>query len=121
MLYVYTEQGLEKALKRNEQQFVLKGQNAEKILEKLEKAEREKTNMRNASIGFGLLCLIAAPFTAGTSLIGVSAAVGSVALSEAVILAIISAVVTISVEAIRALKEYNIKKLDKESIEFTHK
>lgn len=121
MRYIYTETELERALKNKEYQFILKGANAEKILDKLLEAERKKKNARNASIGVGLLCLLAAPFTAGTSLLGLGATAGAIALSDTVIIAIISGIVTISVEAIRALRDYNIRKLDRESIEFTHK
>ena len=100
---------------------MLKGPNAEKILNKIQEAERKKKNVRNASIGIGVLCLLAAPFTAGTSLIGFGATAGAIALSDTVIVAIITGIVTISVEAIRALRDYQIRKLDRESIEFTHK
>lgn len=121
MRNIYTEKEFEKALKNRESQFVLKGPDAEKIVTKLIEAEQKKNNARNLSIGVGILCLLAAPFTAGTSLLGLGASVGAVVLSDAVICAIIAAVVEISKEAIRALRDYKLKKLDKESIEFTLK
>lgn len=121
MLIVRTDKELERALEAKEPKIILEGPKAAEIVRKLEEAQNKKRNARNTAIGIGALCLLAAPFTGGTSLLGLTASVGAAALSEGVILAIIGAIVSISVAAINAIKEYKIKKLDNNRIELTRK
>lgn len=118
---VNTEKELECALERRDQRIMLKGPKAIDILRKIEKAEAKKRTGRNVGFGLALLFLAAAPFTGGASLLGLGATAGAFALSDAVIIAIITAVVSISVEAIRSLKEYKIRKLDFDRVEFIRK
>lgn len=119
-MLVRTEKEFERALKNKESQIIYEGPEAQEILQKFQEAEEKRLRTRNWGLGIGILCLLAAPFTAGGSLLGLSATVGAVALSDTVILAIISAVVTISVEAMRNLKDYLIEK-DKNRIILTKK
>lgn len=121
MLIVRTDQELDKALRAREKKFIFEGPKASEIIRKIEEAERKKKRTRTAGIGIGVLCLLAAPLTLGGSLFGLSATVGAVALTEAIIITIITGVVTISVEAIKAYKEYRIEKLGYDRIEFTRK
>ena len=64
--------------------------------------------------------MLAAPFTGGTSLIGIGATAGAVVLTEAIIIAIITGIVSISNNAINAIKEYKIEKT-KAQVIFTRK
>lgn len=116
---VYSEKELERALERKDRRIVLEGAKAMGILAKLEEADAKKRTTRNVGIFATIALLAAAPFTCGGSLLGLGLTAGAMALSEGVILAIITAVVTISVEAIRNLKEYKIKKLAYDKVEFT--
>ncbi|MDE6753032.1 MAG: hypothetical protein K2J82_00295 [Muribaculaceae bacterium] len=121
MLIVRTDKELERALEAKEKNFILEGPQAAQIVKKFQEAERKKRSARGWGIGVGILCLVAAPFTGGGSLLGLGATAGAVALSEGVILAIIGAVVSISVAAINAVKEYKIKKLEQDRILFSKK
>lgn len=120
MLTVKTKGELERALKKREKKIVYEGPDAEKILAEIEKAEKKKASSRRWAWGLGALAVLAAPFTGGTSLLGLGATAGAIALSEAVIIAIITGIVAISVEAIKALKEYKIEK-EKNRVILTHK
>lgn len=121
MIIVRTDKELEKALLAKEEKIILEGPKASEIIKKLEDAQRKRRRARNGGFLAGALCLIAAPFTAGTSLLGLGATAGALALSEGVIIAIIGAVVSISVAAINAIKEYQIRKLEYNRIELTRK
>lgn len=119
IIKVSNRQEFERALKDRVRKIIYEGPDAVRILNQIAKEEKKKaSSRRNAglAIGLGVLALIAAPFTGGTSLLGlgatgaVAATAGAVALSEGVTLAIIAAVTTISVEAIQALKGYKIEK-----------
>lgn len=116
-----TDKELERALEAKENRILFEGPKALAIIEKMEEANRKKRRARNTAVGVGILCLLAAPFTGGGSLFGLGATAGAAALSEGVILAIISAVVTVSVAAINAIKEYEIHKLDYDRIELIRK
>ncbi|MBD5219823.1 MAG: hypothetical protein HDS72_06260 [Bacteroidales bacterium] len=121
MIICHTEKELERALEAKEDKIILEGPKASEIVSRIEAAQRKKRNTRKAAFGIGLLCIAAAPFTGGGSLLGLGAAAGATALSEGVFLAIIGAVVSISVAAINAVKEYKIRKLEVNRIEFTRK
>lgn len=117
---VKTKEELERALKNREKKIVYEGPDAEKVLAEIKKAENKKASARRWAFGLGALAVLAAPFTGGTSLLGLGATAGAIALSDAVIIAIIGAIVKISTEAIKALKEYMVEK-DKNRLVLTHK
>lgn len=121
MVICKTEKEFEKALENREKKIVFEGPKAEEIVRKFQEAESRKKATRNTALGIGALCLLAAPFTGGASLLGLGATAGAIALSEGVIIAIIGAVVSISVAAINAIKDYKIAKIDNEKIILTHK
>lgn len=121
MVICRNDKEFERALEAKESKIILEGPKASEIVRRIEEAERKKRHTRNTALGIGILCLIAAPFTGGGSLLGLGATAGAIALSEGVILAIIGAVVSISVAAINAIKEYEIHKLDHDRIELTRK
>ena len=117
---VRTKEELERALKNRTKKIVYEGPDAEKVLAEIKKAEKKKASARGWAFGIGALALLAAPFTGGTSLLGLGATAGAIALSDAVIIAIIGAIAKISIEAIKALKEYLVEK-DRNRIVLTHK
>lgn len=121
MIVCHTDTEFERALKARADKIILEGPKASEIVKGIEAAQRKKRNTRNTALGIGLLCVLAAPFTGGGSLLGLGATAGAVALSEPVILGIISAVVAISKTTINAIKDYKIRKLDVNRIEFTRK
>lgn len=121
MIVCHTDKEFERALKARENKIILEGPKASEIVKRIEAAQRKKRNTRNTALGIGILCVLAAPFTGGGSLLGLGATAGAVALSESVIIAIIGAVVSISVAAINAIKEYKIRELDANRIELTRK
>ena len=121
MVIVKTEKELERALEAKAAHIIFEGPKAHEIAKKFEEAEAKRRRTKNTMIGIGILSILAIPFIAGTSLFGLSATVGAVALSDTVIMTIISGVVTISVAAIKAIKEYRIKKLEGNRIEFVRK
>ena len=100
--------------------IVYEGPDAEKILAEIKKAEKKKVSARRWAFGLGALAVLAAPFTGGTSLLGLGAIAGAIALSDAVIIAIIGAITEISIEAIKRLKEYLVGK-DRNRLVLTHK
>lgn len=116
---VYNETELERALERRCGRIVLEGTKAAAIVAKLEAADAKKRNARNTGIFLTILLAAAAPMTGGASLLGLGATAGAIALSEGVIIALIGAVVTLSVEAMRNLKDYKIQKLAYDKVEFT--
>lgn len=120
MTTVYTERELERALERRENKIVFEGPQAATIVSKLEAADAKKRGFCKVGLLMSLALVAAAPFTGGTSLLGLGAA-GVLAISDSVIIAIITAVVTLSVEAMRAIKEYKINKLAYNKVEFTKK
>lgn len=105
-----TQKEFEKALENRAKKIVYEGPDADKILAEIKKAESKRTSARGWALGFSVLALLAVPFMGGTSLFGLGATAGVVALSDTVIVAIITAIVSISVAAINAIKEYNIEK-----------
>lgn len=115
----HTEKELEAALERRDSRIVYEGSNALEIISKLEAADARKKKARNTGIFMSILCLAAAPFTCGGSVLALGATAGAIAISDTVIVAIIGAIVTLSVEAMRNLKEYKIKKLAYNRVEFT--
>ncbi|MBD5175393.1 MAG: hypothetical protein HDT06_06195 [Bacteroidales bacterium] len=117
---VRTKEELERALKNRTKKIVYEGQDAEKVLAEIKKAEKKKASTRRWAFGLGALAVLAAPFTGGASLFGLGATVGAIALSDAVIIAIIGAIAKISIEAIKALKEYLVER-DRNRMVFTHK
>lgn len=121
MVICRTDKELEKALEAKEQRIIFEGPQASAIISKMEEAESKRRNAKITTGIIGALCLLAVPFTGGGSLLGLTATAGAMVLSEGVILAIIGAVVTISVAAINAIKDYEIKKLDYNRIELTRK
>lgn len=121
MIICRNEKELEKALENKEHRIILEGPKAAEIVNELEKARLKGRLARNTGWGIGLLCLLAAPFTAGGSLLGLGATAGVIALSDTVIAAIIAAIVSISVAAINAIKEYKIRKLEADRIELIRK
>lgn len=132
---IRTEKQLEKALKEKWPHFIFEGPKAIEIAKRIQQAEGRKKKIRGAGLGLGLLCLVAVPFTAGTSLIGTGTVLGMgatvgataigtatfVALSDEVLIAIITGVVTIATATIAAIKDYRMKKLDHERLEFIRK
>lgn len=118
--FVKTKEELERALKNRTKKIVYEGPDAEKVLTEIKKAESKKATARGWAFGLGALAVLAAPFTGGASLLGLGATAGAIALSDAVIIAIIGAIVKISTEAIKALKEYMVEK-DKNRLVLTHK
>ncbi len=118
MTTVYNEKELELALMRKENRIVLEGPKASAIVRKFEEEEEKKRNRRNVGVGLALLFLVAAPFTGGASLFGFGATAAAVAISDTVLAAIISALAIVSAEAIRALRDYKIHKLDYNRVEF---
>ena len=116
---VKTKEELERALKNREKRIVYEGANAENVLAEIKKAENKKASARRWAFGIGALAVLAAPFTGGTSLLGLGPSAVAIALSDRVIIAIIAAVAEISTEAIKALKEYLVEK-DKNRLVFTH-
>lgn len=121
MVIVQNQKEFEKALERREKQIVYEGPDAEKILAEIKKAEDKKASARKWGWGIAALALMAAPFTGGTSLLGLTATAATVALSEGAIIAIITGIAAISVEAIRALKEYEVAKENTRRVILTHK
>ena len=121
ILTVRSEEEFERALRAKCPYFVFEGPKAREISRKIREAEDKRDGVRAVSILAGLACLFAAPFTAGSSLLGLGLTTGAVALSEPVILAIIAGVVAIATESIRALRDYKVRELDKERLEFTRK
>ena len=117
--YTTTEKELELALERKDSRIVLQGTAAMGILSKIEEADAKKRATRNVGLFMTIALLAAAPFTCGGSLFGLGATAGAVAISDTVIVAIIGAVVTLSVEAMRNLKDYKIQKLAYDKVEFT--
>ncbi len=118
MTTVYNEKELELALLRKENRIVLEGPKASAIVRKFEEEEEKRRNRRNVGFGLALLFLVAAPFTGGASLFGFGATATAVAISDTVLAAIISAIALVSAEAIRALRDYEIHKLDYNRVEF---
>lgn len=131
---IRTEKQFETALKEKWPHFIFEGPKAKDIAKRIQRAEGRKKGIRGVGIGLGLLCLAAAPFTAGTSLVGTGAALGMgavcattigttalVALSDEVLITIITGVVTIATATIAAIKEYQMKKLDRDRLEFVRK
>ena len=118
MLIVRTEKELEKALESKEKSFLMEGPKANQIVKKFEEAVAKKRRTKRTATAIGILSILAIPFTGGASLLGLGATAGAVALSETVIIAIISAVVSISVAAINGVRDYKLKKLDNERILF---
>ena len=121
VLVVRTEKELEKALISKCPHFIFEGPKAAAIYAKLQEVEQKKRAVRNTGIGIGILCLLAVPFTGGTSLLGMGAVAGGMALSTEVILAIISGLVAITTVAIQAIRDYQIKKLERDRLEFIRK
>lgn len=121
MLTVRTKWELEQALERRENHILFEGPKAQELVSRLEEEEEKASAARGIGVGLGILCLIAAPFTCGGSLLGLGASVGAIALSETVIIAIIAAIVQISKSAIEAIRDYQIKKLDNYRVEFIRK
>ena len=119
-IFCTTQKEFEKALENRVRKIVYEGPDAEKILAGIKNAEAKKASARRWGLGIGVLALLAAPFTGGTSLLGLGATFGAVALSDTVIVAIITAIVSISVAAINAIKEYNIEK-DRNRLVLTRK
>lgn len=117
---VRTKDELERALKNRDKKIVYEGPDAEKVLAEIKKAEKKKASARKWAFGLGALAVLAAPFTGGTSLLGLGATAGAIALSDAVIIAIIGAITEISIEAIKRLKEYLVEK-DRNRLVLTHK
>lgn len=117
---VRTKDELERALKNRDKKIVYEGPDAEKVLAEIKKAEKKKASARRWAFGLGALAVLAAPFTGGTSLLGLGATAGAIALSDAVIIAIIGAITEISIEAIKRLKEYLVEK-DRNRLVLTHK
>lgn len=118
---VSTEKELECALERRDSKIVLQGPKAAYIVAKLEAEDAKKRNIRNVGIIAAIALIAAAPLTGGTSLLGLGATATAWALSDSVIIALITGAVTITVEAARALKEYKIARLAHDKIEFTRK
>lgn len=108
-MIVRTEKEFEKALENKEPKIIYEGPEAEKIVAKIQAAQKKRSRTKKWGIGLGILCIAAAPFTGGGSLLGLGATAGAIALSEGVIIAIIGAVVSISVAAINAIKEYKLE------------
>ena len=121
MIICKTENELERALQAKEAKIIFEGSKASEIVQMIEKAQRKKRNARRIGLGAGILCLIAAPFTAGTSLLGLGATAGAIAISDSVIIAIIGAVTSISSVVLNRIYDYKIAKLDNNRIQFTHK
>lgn len=106
---VSTPKELERALVNKERKIIYEGSDAARIAEQLAKEQEKRRSRKNRGLLLGSLCLLAIPFTGGLSSLGAAATLGVVALSDTVIAAIITGVVTISVAAINALKEYKIE------------
>ena len=121
VLVVRTEKELERALISKCPHFIFEGPKAAAIYAKLQEVEQKKRAVRNTGIGIGILCILAAPLTGGTSLLGMGAVAGGMALSTEVILAIISGLVAITTVAIQAIRDYQIKKLERDRLEFIRK
>lgn len=69
MKIVYTKEELERALKAKEYEIIIKGELATKINNKIKAKKRVKAG----AIGIGIASILAAPFTGGTSLVGLGA------------------------------------------------
>lgn len=119
-MIVNTQKELEKALENRVNKIIYEGPDADKILAEIKKAEEKKASAKKWGWGIGVLCILAAPLTGGTSLLGLGATAGAIALSEPIVLAIITAVVSISIAAINAIKEYNIER-DRNRLVLTRK
>ena len=104
MVICYNDKELERALEAKESKIILEGPQASEIVRRIEEAQSKRRNTHNTALGIGLLCLIAAPFTGGGSLLG-----------------LIGTVVVMSTETIKAIKEYEMYKLDHDRIEFRRK
>lgn len=120
-LTVRTEEEFERALRAKCPHFVFEGPKAREISRKIREAEEKQDAVCAVGVLAGIACLFAAPFTLGTSLLGLTVTTGAVALSEPVILAIIAGVVAIAKEIIKSIKDYKVKELDNERLEFTRK
>lgn len=121
MVIVSTEKALERALEAKEKTIILEGPQASEIVRKITDVQKKKRRIRKTGIGIGLICIIGAPITGGMSLLGLGATVGAIAISDTVIVAIISAIVSISTVTINRMYDYKIKKLDNNRIEFSRK
>ena len=66
MRIVYTKEELENALKAKEYEIIIKGELATKINNKI----RAKKRVKAVGIGIGIVSILAAPFTGGTSIVG---------------------------------------------------
>ena len=125
VLVVRTEKEFETVLKNRCPHFIFEGPKAMEISRRLQEAEDKKAAVRRVGLGVGLLCLLAAPFTGGTSLLGMGAvaggSVGTIVITEAIIIAAITAIASITKEAINAIKEYQIKRLERDRLEFIRK
>lgn len=124
-IVVRTEKEFETVLKNRCPHFIFEGPKAMEISRRLQEAEDKKDAVRGVGLGMGLLCLLAAPFTGGTSLLGMGAvaggSVGTIVITEAIIIAAITAFASITKDAINAIKEYHIKRLESERLEFIRK
>ena len=118
---VRTEQGFEMMLRTKCPHFIFEGPKAREIFRKLREAEEKQDAACAVGVLAGIACLFAAPFTLGTSLLGLTVTTGVVALSEPVIIAIIAGVVAIAKEIIKSIKDYKVKELDNERLEFIRK
>lgn len=113
---VSNEKELQNALLSNYEQIILEGPKATTIIDKIEEAQRKSSDAKAVGIFAGIVALVAAPFTGGISLGGLCLTGASLALSEAVIIAIITGIVTLSTEAIDKLTEYKIAKLNSDKV-----
>lgn len=115
MKIVYTKEELERALKAKEYEIIIKGELATKINNKIKAKKRVKAG----AIGIGIASILAAPFTGGTSLVGLGAT--AVALTGGEIITIIIILCGWSLAMAAILKGYDVIEFDKGFVKLRRK
>ena len=107
MITINNRRDLEQALKRKESHIIIVGSLADEILEKAKSKQKKKKVAKVASAAAIVGGIVAAPFTAGTSLAATAAGltVGTLTITAAELAIIIGGAVAIC----GLLKGYNIK------------
>lgn len=119
MITVNNRQDLEQALKRKESRIIIVGSLADEIREKAKSKQKKKKVAKAASAAAIAGGIIAAPFTAGTSLTATAAGltVGTLTISAVELAIIISG----SVAICGLFKGYNVKFNKDGSVELVKK
>lgn len=85
MVTVHTKEQFNRALENREREIICEGEVARLLINEQEKKERKRKNRKRLGIALAIGGILAAPFTAGTSLAGLAAGatIGAVTLSTA--------------------------------------